>query len=32
MLKADGMREAELKVFEYEKAGINAYLGSTPLR
>lgn len=29
--KAEGMREAELKVFEYEfKAGINAYLASTP--
>lgn len=28
---SDGMREAELKVFEYEfKAGINAYLASTP--
>ncbi len=31
MPKTDGMREAELKVFEYEfKAGINAYLASTP--
>ena len=31
MPNTDGMREAELLVFEYEfKAGINAYLASTP--
>ncbi|AUW60434.1 amidase [Sphingobium sp. SCG-1] len=31
MPKAEGMREAELKLFEYEfKTGINAYLATTP--